>query len=96
MKSLVEFLEHFGTVDIQIIKIDLYPGVRTRTGTQDCGYPLIVWKDGKHVPHLFQERWVKVGGIWYTRVAGLVTPDTNGETDHERQSQAPPRRRAEK
>src|ERR1700722_13704446 len=62
VKSLVEFLDHFGTIDIQIIKIELYLGVQAGAGIQDCAYPLIVWKDSRHVPHLFRERWVKEGG----------------------------------
>jgi hypothetical protein len=95
-KSLSEFLDHYGTIEIVVIKIDLYSGAKVKGQTQDCAYPLVVWKDARHVPHLFRERWVKDGKTWYTRVAGLVTPDANGQEEQQRQKQARHHRRVDR
>jgi hypothetical protein len=35
-------------------------------------YHYVVWQDAQGGFHLFQERWVKDDGRWYTRVAGLI------------------------
>ncbi len=94
-KSLSEFLDHYGAVEIVSMTIDLYPGVKTHERTQDCAYPLIVWKDAKRVAHLFRERWVKDGKTWYTRVVGLVTPEGDGTTEPDPQSKSRPRRRGD-
>jgi len=87
-QSLSDFLEYYGSVSLVITKITLYLDMKTKTGVQNFGYPLIVWKDAKHMPHLFQERWVKHGGMWFTRVVGLVSPDSNGSEEHREETKA--------
>jgi hypothetical protein len=94
-KSLSEFLDHFGAVEIVTVKIDLYPGVRSGERTQDSAYPLIVWKDARHVPHLFRERWVKDGKTWYTRVVGLVVPEADESSEQGTERPARGRRKIE-
>ncbi len=32
----------------------------------------VIWQDDAHGYHMFQERWVKDDGRWFTRVVGLV------------------------
>ena len=83
IKSLSDFHTYYGTVQLVVTKIELYLGVKTKVGLQDFGYPLIVWKDSGHLAHLFRQRWVKQDTIWFTGIAGLVTPDINGAQDDE-------------
>src|SRR5438270_9264209 len=76
-KSLAAFREYYGPVQIDHIRLSIHPGGRnTKRDPRDFAYAYVFRKDNRHAFHLFRERWVKEGGTWYTRVAGLVVRET--------------------
>jgi hypothetical protein len=73
--SLDSFLNHFGKMEVQEIRMQLHLGQPNRLyGDRDFAVGQTIWLDQAGQTHTFQERWVRVGRNWYTRSTGFVTP----------------------
>jgi hypothetical protein len=72
--SLARFLEHYGPVQPEFIKLTLYlDATANKHDSRPFAYAVVLWQDKHHEYHLFRERWVRAKKTWYTRVVGLVT-----------------------
>src|ERR1700733_13634227 len=72
-RSLQEFKQYYGSVQIRHLEISLHLDVRhNKQDDRPFAYVYVFWQDDQHAFHLFQERWVKQDNAWYTRVVGLV------------------------
>jgi hypothetical protein len=82
-QSLSTFKNHYGTVNIWLIRISLYADTPTnKRADRPFAYVYVVWQDLRNEVHLFRERWVYDSGRWYTRVVGRVAHEgTNGKQD---------------
>jgi hypothetical protein len=69
---LMEFQDHYGTIDIWYLRVSLHAANTARTDRRTFAYVYILWQDAHKGLHLFRERWVKDHGRWYSRVVGLV------------------------
>jgi hypothetical protein len=75
--ALQEFLEEFGTVEVQEIRLDVHLNEPSRLYEgRDFAVGQTIWTDQAGEQHSFSERWVKEGRSWYTRSTGLVSPRT--------------------
>ena len=69
----------YGSVRPWMIKINLHLDMAaSQRDTRQFAYVYVIWQDDANRFHMFQERWVKECGHWYTRVAGLVPADQIG------------------
>ncbi len=74
-QSLESFLNYYGVVDVRAVSLKLHLGEPSRLyGDRDFAIGQVAWADETGEEHVFQERWVRVGRSWYTRLTGLVTP----------------------
>jgi hypothetical protein len=72
-EGLKEFKEAYGAIHLWYVRISLYlDGSVNKRDPRPFAYVYVVWKDDAHRFHIFQERWVRNGDHWFTRVAGLV------------------------
>lgn len=75
-ESLERFKAHFGLIRPWHVRVSLHlTGSRPANDPRAFAYVYVVWQDQRHQFHMFKERWVRDGGKWYTRVAGLVVND---------------------
>jgi hypothetical protein len=73
--ALSQFVACVGPIEILDISIalhvnepsDLYEG-------RDFAVCETTWKDRTGARHVFAERWVREGRLWYTRSTGFLTP----------------------
>ena len=73
--ALSQFVACFGPIEILDISIrlhlnepsELYEG-------RDFAVGETTWKAQTGAQHVFAERWVREGRVWYTRSTGFVTP----------------------
>jgi len=68
-----DFREVYKRVHPWMIRISLH--LDTPSSPRDkrhFAYVYVIWQDNAKRFHMFQERWVKDSGRWFTRVAGLV------------------------
>jgi hypothetical protein len=72
-KSLAEFQQSYGHVEIRHIEISLYLDARGKNDSRPFAYTYVLWKDARGGVHLFRERWVLDERRWFTRVVGLVS-----------------------
>jgi hypothetical protein len=76
--SLAAFLEYYGKVSIEeVLIVPHIDEPNKRFQDRDFAVGTATWADGQGEQHTFQERWVRVGRLWYTVSTGFVTP---GET----------------
>jgi len=76
VESLQRFRAHFGVIRPWHVRVSLHlAGSRPANDPRAFAYIYTVWQDQRHRFHMFQERWVRDDGKWYTRVAGLVVND---------------------
>jgi hypothetical protein len=74
-QSLESFLNYYGTVEVRGVRMHLHLGEPSQLyGNRDFAVGQLTWTDEAGEEHVFQERWVRVGRHWYTRLTGLVTP----------------------
>ncbi len=79
---LREFKSAYGVIQPKKMWINLHLDTsRCKQDKRPFAYVYIVWTDDRHVLHIFQERWVKHEGRWFTRVVGLVAPKRPGATN---------------
>lgn len=79
-QSLRVFQSRYGSVKPWHVRISLHlTGSRPASDPRPFAYVYTVWQDERHEFHMFRERWVRDGGHWYTRVAGLVVNDVAGQ-----------------
>ena len=72
-EQLQEFRKAYGAIHLWYVRITLYlDGSVNKRDPRPFAYVYVVWKDNAHRFHMFQERWVRDGDHWYTRVVGLV------------------------
>lgn len=77
---LQEFKNCFGLITPRWIRIFPVPEGAPRQGDPRVfAYAVVVWQDAQHRYHVFQERWVKEDGEWFSRVVGLI-PDAMEES----------------
>jgi hypothetical protein len=75
--SLRQFLDHFGSVKVLEIRIDLHLNEPSRLYEgRDFAVGKTTWEDQAGGQHVFSERWVRDGRVWYTRSTGFMTPET--------------------
>jgi hypothetical protein len=73
--SLRQFLDHFGSVKVLEIRIDLHLNEPSQLYEgRDFAVGKTTWLDGAGGQHVFSERWVRDGRVWYTRSTGFMTP----------------------
>jgi hypothetical protein len=75
--ALQEFLDAVGSVSLVVINVSLHenePSVLY--GGRDFAIGQTKWKDRAGEQHIFSERWVREGRLWYSRCAGLLIPTT--------------------
>lgn len=71
--SLQRFKAAYGAISPWYIRINLHLDARAnKRDPRPFAYVYVVWQDESRGFHIFRERWVKDGGRWFTRVAGLV------------------------
>jgi hypothetical protein len=74
-RSLESFLNYFGKVDVQRLRLDLHLDEPNRLyADRDFAVGETVWTDEAGEEHIFSERWVRDGRSWYTRSTGFLTP----------------------
>jgi hypothetical protein len=74
-KQLQEFKKVYGMIHLWYVRISLFlDGSVNKRDPRPFAYVYVVWQDDAHRFHVFQERWVRDGDHWFTRVAGLI-PD---------------------
>ncbi len=74
-----DFKTAYGRVHPWMIKLSLHLDVApSQQDKRPSAYVYVIWQDQANRFHMFQERWVKDAGRWYTRVAGLVPAVENG------------------
>jgi hypothetical protein len=76
-ESLSDFRNYYGSVKVfGVAKLTLHPAVKGgRYGDQEFASGVVIWLDSREEPHRFNERWIKSGNSWFTRMVGLVSPD---------------------
>lgn len=73
--ALSQFVGHFGPIEILDISVTLHLNEPSELyDGRDFAVGETTWEDKKGARHVFTERWVREGRIWYTRSTGLVTP----------------------
>jgi hypothetical protein len=71
--TLRQFKAAYGEVKPWHIRINLHlKEPANKRDRRPFAYVYVVWQDKLNAFHMFRERWVKHGGRWFTRVAGLV------------------------
>jgi len=71
--SIREFLAAVGEIDIERIELDLHIDEPNELyEDRDFATGQTWWTDGKGEQHLFSERWVREGRVWYTRNTGFI------------------------
>jgi hypothetical protein len=77
--GMQDFKAAYGRVHPWMIKLSLHlDGLPSQRDKRPFAYVYVIWQDQANRFHMFQERWVKDGDRWYTRVAGLVPASKNG------------------
>jgi hypothetical protein len=72
-EGMREFKAVYGRVHPWMIKLSLHlAAAPSQQDKRPFAYVYVIWQDRSNRFHMFQERWVKDGNRWYTRVAGLV------------------------
>jgi hypothetical protein len=87
--QLSQFAKRYGPVTIKIRSYRFVSGQKVNTDRamtsieqkRDFAYVLLSWIDRDGILHEFRERWVKFEGKWYTRVAGVITPESCSDSD---------------
>jgi hypothetical protein len=76
-KSLADFRRYYGAICIvKAAKLKVHTNVNGGGyGGRDFASGVLIWLDNSDQPHVFKERWIRDGDHWYTRMAGLVSPD---------------------
>jgi hypothetical protein len=73
--SLRQFLDHFGSVKVREISINLHLNEPSQLYEgRDFAVGKTTWVDRSGGQHVFSERWVRDGRAWYTRSTGFMTP----------------------
>jgi hypothetical protein len=80
MRSLAEFQQRYGLIDIWYLRASTHGGALAASDQRPFAYVYILWQDTHKQLHLFRERWVRDQGRWYTRVVGLVAHDRGNDT----------------
>ena len=77
-EGMREFKGVYGRVHPWMIRINLHlDASSSQRDKRHFAYVYVIWQDGANRFHMFQERWVKDSGRWFTRVAGLVPAREN-------------------
>ena len=84
-KLMGRFRELYGPVRFWYTRISLHlAGAPQQGDDRPFAYVSIVWRDERARYHLFQDRWVRAGQRWHTRVVGLVPNEPPSAGDPER------------
>ena len=79
--ALRQFLDNFGSVNIDQISIKLHLNERSELYQgRDFAVGKTIWQDLNGQPNVFSERWVWHHRAWYTRSTGFVTPTSAKRT----------------
>ncbi len=75
--ALTQFVDRFGSIGILDIRITLHLDEPSRLYEErDFAVGETIWADQAGNRHVFSERWVREGRVWYNRSTGFVTPAT--------------------
>jgi hypothetical protein len=67
------FKDVYGIVRPWLTRLSLHLDATSKQGDKrPFAYVYVIWQDGTHGFHMFQERWIRDNGQWFTRVVGLV------------------------
>jgi hypothetical protein len=67
------FKEVYGSVKLWFTRLSLHlDAAPKQRDKRPFAYVYVIWQDDGHGFHIFQERWIKENGQWFTRVVGLV------------------------
>jgi hypothetical protein len=86
--ALREFIDKVGSVKVRGIKAEVHIGEPSKLyEDRDFAVGKTTWQDAAGEEHIFLERWVREGRVWYTRSTGFVVPRTGADaslaTHHE-------------
>ena len=78
--GLKAFKERYGSIRPWHVRISPhFDASSNKRDLRPFAYVYTVWQDQGGRFHLFQERWVRQDGRWYTRVVGLVPDAAAGD-----------------
>ena len=67
------FKNVYGSVNLWFTRVSLHlKATPNQSDKRPFAYVYVIWQDDSHRFHIFQERWIKDHGQWFTRVVGLV------------------------
>jgi hypothetical protein len=73
--ALNQFAVRFGPIEILDISISVHLNEPSKLYEgRDFAVGETTWEDQRGQRHVFAERWVREGRLWYTRSTGFVTP----------------------
>jgi hypothetical protein len=73
--ALSDFIVRCGPIEILNISISLHLNEPSKLYEgRDFAVGETTWEDETGERHVFAERWVRQGRVWYTRSTGFVTP----------------------
>jgi hypothetical protein len=74
--SLKTFIEVYGRINVWHTKLyGTWDSRKMNGDKRPFAYAYVVWFDAQRRFHLFRQRWVRDGDLWYSRVIGLVAYD---------------------
>jgi hypothetical protein len=80
--GLRTFQSAYGTIRRWHTRINLHlDASKNKHDDRPFAFVYVVWQDDANAFHMFRERWVKDGGKWFTRVAGLVVNRQNAMSE---------------
>jgi hypothetical protein len=84
--ALVSFVKSVGSIGNLAITIDLHVGEPSRLyEDRDFAIGRTTWQDIRGHEHVFAERWVREGDLWYTRSTGCLSAG-DGSTSRRKRS----------
>jgi hypothetical protein len=73
--SLHKFFKSIGKIKVVRVDVDLHLNEPSQLYEQrDFAVGQTCWRDKRGEEHIFNERWVREGRIWYTRSTGFLWP----------------------